>query len=72
MTENIEERTCDDCGRVVTNRRDECPICRTPLRSRRKRRDRLFDIDAEHDWCDESDPSYESRLEEGFLMLEWE
>ncbi len=25
MTENIKERTCDDCGRVVTNRRDECP-----------------------------------------------
>lgn len=72
MEESLDQRTCGDCGGVVTSNKRECPECGRLLRSHRKRRNRRVGIDLDSDCIEEPDRTFESRLEDGFSMLRWE
>jgi ribosomal protein S27AE len=72
MAESLDQRTCGDCGVIVTNRRDECPECGKSLLVTRKRKKDRPRLNPDDDPVDVYDRSFETRLEMGFSMLEWE
>jgi hypothetical protein len=72
MAESLDQRICGDCGVVATSQKRECPECGRLLRPQRKRRNRRVGMDLDRDCIEEPDRTFESRLEDCFLMLEWE
>lgn len=72
MAESLDQRVCDDCGVIVTSSRQECSECGKLLRPNGRRRSRRSGIDLDRDMIEEFERSLESRLSEGFTMLNWE
>ncbi|MCU0710016.1 MAG: hypothetical protein MUF23_17175 [Pirellula sp.] len=71
MTESLEDYCCRDCGVLVKNGKEECPACGKLLRAEPPRHRKRVGIDLDRVLIDEPERTYESRLEDGFSMLDW-
>ena len=72
MAESLDQRICDDCGVIVTNRSGECPECGKLLLVTGKSHKDRSRFGRDEQAIDVYDRSLETRLRMGFSMLAWE
>jgi hypothetical protein len=69
MAESLEKEVCSQCNALVHKRSQECSECGSLVRRSRRRRSEPLGIDPDCDGIRETKRSLESRLGDGFLMM---
>jgi hypothetical protein len=70
MAVRLEDCYSDECGILIHDRQPVCPDCGNLLRAPRPRRTKSERAEPD-DLPQEPDRSFESRLADGFSMLNW-
>jgi predicted RNA-binding Zn-ribbon protein involved in translation (DUF1610 family) len=72
MAESLEQHFCSDCGIVISERKQECPECGKLLHTAARRRSKRLGLHCVQEGLEEPERSFDSRLHDGFAMLNWE